>query len=56
MSDQAKEKMGPLPGTHGKRPYVRPVLRRLGSVRELTLGGGLSHTADGSHSTRKPAM
>lgn len=30
-----------------KKPYVRPSLRRLGSVRELTAGGPSPHLADG---------
>jgi len=36
----------------GKRVYVTPVLKRLGSVRELTLGGGKSHTNDLQHHPR----
>jgi hypothetical protein len=35
-----KEASG-LPGEPGA--YTTPKLRRLGSVRDLTLGGGLSH-------------
>ncbi|MGA2449826.1 MAG: lasso RiPP family leader peptide-containing protein [Polyangiaceae bacterium] len=30
-----------------KKPYVAPVLKRLGSVRELTLAGGSIHATDG---------
>jgi hypothetical protein len=30
-----------------KKPYVKPALRRLGSVRDLTHGGGCLTTSDG---------
>lgn len=30
-----------------KRPYVKPVLRELGNVRDLTHGGGCIHKFDG---------
>lgn len=29
-----------------RKPYVKPALRRLGSVRELTLGGGCRTSPD----------
>jgi len=34
-----------------KKPYVAPTLRRLGSVRDLTLSGGTT-VVDGSRSKR----
>jgi hypothetical protein len=36
-----------------KKPYVTPVLKRLGSVRELTLGGGSIPIGDGRKPTEK---
>ena len=44
----------PAPGP--KKPYVRPTLRRLGTVRDLTLGGGASPHTDGLRSTRPKGM
>jgi hypothetical protein len=32
-----------------KKPYIRPSLRRLGSVRELTAGGTSPTRVDGLH-------
>jgi hypothetical protein len=32
--------------TAAKKPYARPTLKGLGSVRELTLGGGTEFLAD----------
>ena len=31
-----------------KRPYIKPVLRELGTVRNLTHGGGCLKTYDGA--------
>ena len=36
-----------------KKPYVTPVLKRLGSVRELTLGGGSIPITDGRKLSEK---
>jgi hypothetical protein len=36
-----------------RKPYVRPTLRRLGSVRDLTHSGGCVHMTDGSRASKK---
>ncbi|MDP9034834.1 MAG: lasso RiPP family leader peptide-containing protein [Myxococcota bacterium] len=56
MTERAKEEtevnaMGSA-SPKRKKPYVKPVLRPLGSVRELTLGGGASPHSDGMRATR----
>jgi hypothetical protein len=44
QADQGESKGAASP----KRPYVRPEIRRLGTVRELTLTPGHSNVADAS--------
>jgi hypothetical protein len=39
-----------------RTPYVRPTLRRLGSVRELTLGGGCQNAGDTSRPFNRMRM
>jgi hypothetical protein len=41
--------------TASRRPYRRPEIRRLGSVRELTLAGGSLPTFDGMIPSSKTA-
>jgi hypothetical protein len=56
MSDESKgearvERPGPVP-LEQKKPYASPTLRRLGTVRSLTLTGGMTVT-DGSFGRKR---
>ena len=57
MSESKPENAGPQPepsdAVIGRRPYQSPSLRRLGSVRELTLGSKGS-TGDGGFTKKHP--
>jgi hypothetical protein len=50
--ENAVAERGPSAGPEGRKPYARPALRRLGSVRELTHGGGSVKVTDGAAKTR----
>jgi hypothetical protein len=41
------------PAADGRRPYKAPKLRKLGSVRELTLGSTMGGRQDGGTTMKK---
>lgn len=41
------------PEASGRKPYQKPALRRLGSVRELTLGSPIAGATDGRGGRRR---
>ena len=55
MSDEENKKKAAPTAEHRrtKKPYVRPALRRLGSVRDLTLGGVFSAVRDSRNRPRQ---
>jgi hypothetical protein len=54
--ENEKSKTAALSPARARRPYSPPVLRRLGSVQELTLGGGASPVPDTKRTSRAPGM
>ncbi len=57
MAESEKD-MAPMDQTPGavgraRKSYARPILRRLGTVRDLTHSGGCVKMSDGSRATKK---
>jgi hypothetical protein len=58
MSDRenAGAERSPNAGRQQRKPYAPPALRRLGSVRDLTHGGGSVKVTDVARKTKKGSM